>query len=302
MYNHRNYYKPSSSKSSRSSHSDDEYEMYNHRNYYKPTSSKSSQSSHSDDEDECTYEDNKKSSHPVLTYRKQMPIIQPQFYPIPGPIPCPVPLYPSDCNICPQGSPRNNGTTCLIGSYGPPGPQGVTGPPGPPGSRGATGAQGSPGVNGLLLDKFFFAGAAGNQYQTISGANKSTDEQPIVPIMTGNLFALSLEVGNSGSLPGNTTIYITKHNVFASAPPADPTTIPAEIMVTITFSNIANVSGPLNLVVILNEVAHICPNTLGPITSTWITGLAGASYTREDNILVFSTQNLTNQNFTLYVA
>ena len=157
----------------------------------------------------------------------------------------------------------------------------------------------------MISGVYFFGGASAG-YQALAGANKATDEEPVVPPSNGNLSALSFEKGGSGTIvSGLTNIYISKHNValspttFSGMPGAPPL---GEIMGTITINNTGGSSNSIANFVILPGESGIPVNWTGTATVSWTIGAATNSYTRGNNILLSSDQGMANQNFTLYTT
>jgi hypothetical protein len=143
-----------------------------------------------------------------------------------------------------------------------------------------------------------------NGYQMIIGTvgNEDTSSQPILITSTQELFGISFEAGMNVRINQGTFIVISKHNIVTSAAPADPTTVPAEVMATIFF-NIpgANINGPLNFVIKTGEL-NIPINCLTPASVSWFTGAAGYNVSRGDNITVFMNDvpNPSKYNFSVY--
>jgi len=177
---------------------------------------------------------------------------------------------------------------------GPTGNNGETGPTGPTGPIGPTGAGvGAPTIGNLI----FSGGAAG--YQTITGLNKTSDEEPVDMFTSGNLAGLSFSVPKANNLANGNTITIAKINVPTQAAPAP---LPADIMATITVSGIAggSVSGPLSANILPGEIRIL--NIGSPptnVTFTWVTGLAGNSFVRDEYITFFTNYGANNSSFFL---
>ena len=148
------------------------------------------------------------------------------------------------------------------------------------------------------LTAIFFSGTVAG-YQTICGANKPTNQEPIVPINDGALFGITFEKGDGVILTApSTRILIVKHNIVGPtliAPPAE-----ADIMANILITNEASITGAGNFAIKPNE-SGLTANFDSPAKVSWVIGPAGNTYQRGDNIEIYSDQDLTNYNFTLYL-